>query len=91
MTRTRVSTNNFGAHIESERTIPMEANEMFREDVFQDGNYIGQISYFVRKAKSKDANFSGTSYGWVPSKHPRMKQTNKVEAIRRLDKYEEVQ
>lgn len=59
-----------------------EDGEQLREDVEQDGVYIGQVVYVRRRHRG-----GGSTYGWRPAKATRSKLTNKVEAIRRLPKF----
>jgi hypothetical protein len=63
--------------VQSEHTLRM-GSEVDREEVFANGTYVGEIVYVQRKGRG------GSEFGWRPAKAPRVKLTNKVDAIRRL-------
>jgi hypothetical protein len=64
--------------VQGERTIRM-GSEITRQDVFLNGDYIGQIVYVLRNTAR------GTLYGWRPAGVPAQSRlTHKTGAVRLL-------
>ena len=57
-----------------------QPDEVSRNDIYQDGSYIGTVVYVGKPAPS-----GGTAYGWRPANNRRYSLTNQVEAIRKLE------